>query len=688
MIKRKSVPFLDAINMLLAYARVRIFEQIKSVAFIIIYLVVFQTLILGVPLANALGTAGGIALVVFGLAFFLEGLILGLMPLGERVGVKLPTKVGISIIAVFGLILGFGATLAEPAISALKTAGATVTAWDSPLLFMLLNRYAEWLVLSVGIGVGIAVALGMFKFHYNFSIKILIFTIIPLILVLSIIASFNDNLTKIIGLAWDCGAVTTGAVTVPLVLALGIGVSRASSQGKGSSGGFGIILLASAFPVLAVLILGFTLNIKAPNPTSETEFFSSANREQAKHVFGDVEKLQTHAYTLGSENARKALYGSVQEYESAIKSLANNPENSKAILGSISLSTWLVQKASDYERNLLSNVNLSDTPEPIATSSFKETLKVETISGIRAVIPLSILLVLVLILLREKLKYKDEIVLGIVFTLIGMTLLTSGIKLGLASLGGEVGAQLPRAFAKEEKFVDRVVINNFDTSLVYKGIATDGTQKSFFNILEEGKPKPIEFKADRLDKANNRYEHIITQPPLFKSKLTVLGLILVLVFAFGMGYGATMAEPALNALGITVEGLTVGAIKRAQIVQVVSIGVGIGIVLGFSRILFDLPLIWLIVPSYILLIPLTILSEEEFTAIAWDSGGVTTGPVTVPLVLAMGLSIGGVLSISDGFGVLALASAFPIITVLLFGLIARAKQRKSISNNLKDDANE
>ncbi|HPN22446.1 MAG TPA: DUF1538 domain-containing protein, partial [Tenuifilaceae bacterium] len=152
--------------------------------------------------------------------------------------------------------------------------------------------------------------------------------------------------------------------------------------------------------------------------------------------------------------------------------------------------------------------------------------------------------------------------------------------------------------------------------------------------------------------------------------------------------GATMAEPALNALGITVEGLTVGAIKRAQIVQVVSIGVGIGIVLGFSRILFDLPLIWLIVPSYILLIPLTILSEEEFTAIAWDSGGVTTGPVTVPLVLAMGLSIGGVLSISDGFGVLALASAFPIITVLLFGLIARAKQRKSISNNLKDDANE
>lgn len=66
---------------------------------------------------------------------------------------------------------------------------------------------------------------------------------------------------------------------------------------------------------------------------------------------------------------------------------------------------------------------------------------------------------------------------------------------------------------------------------------------------------------------------------------------------------------------------------------------------------------------------------------AWDSGGVTTGPVTVPLVLAMGLSIGGALQISDGFGILALASAFPIITVLIFGLYTRSRQKQSIENN-------
>ncbi len=156
-----------------------------------------------------------------------------------------------------------------------------------------------------------------------------------------------------------------------------------------------------------------------------------------------------------------------------------------------------------------------------------------------------------------------------------------------------------------------------------------------------------------------------------------------MLFAFGMGYGATMAEPALNALGMTVETITVGTIKKIHIVQAVSVGVGIGILAGLCRILFNIPLVWLIVPAYIFLILLTLISEEEITSIAWDSGGVTTGPVTVPLVLAMGLSIGGELNVSDGFGVLALASAFPIITVLIFGLSSRSKQRRSILKTQK-----
>jgi len=674
------MPLGESISMLAKYAWIRIREQIRAVAFIILYLIVFQTLILSVPLANALGTVAGIMLVVFGLAFFLEGLILGLMPLGERVGIKMPQRVGIGIIAIFGLILGFGATLAEPAISALRTAGSTITAWNAPLLYMLLEPYSSWLIMSVGIGVGIAVALGMFRFYYNWSIKPFIYVIIPVLIALSMYAYLNDNLSKIIGLAWDCGAVTTGAVTVPLVLALGIGVSRSSNKGQGGSGGFGIILLASAFPILAVLSLGIFLNMSAPGATTEREFFSVENRNDAMLVFQDEDKLLSHVFTHAGEEGRRAFFGSGIAYEKALRNLQSSTEMQTAILGAISFSDWLNSRASDYERGMMSPGVVP--PEAITSSNFKEVLQEESVAGIRAVVPLSLLLLIVLVLLlREKIRYKDEVALGILFSLIGMILLTSGIRLGLASLGGEVGGELPRAFAKEDKFIDRVVISNFDTTLVFKGISQDGQISEYFNMIDEqGNLSRVEYLESRYSRADGQYEHIITQAPLFGNKLTVLGIVLVLVFAFGMGFGATLAEPALNALGLTVENLTVGAIKQRQIVQIVSIGVGIGITLGFARILFELPLIWLIVPPYILLIILTIFSEEEYASMAWDSGGVTTGPVTVPLVLAMGLSIGGALQISDGFGILALASAFPIITVLTFGLYKRSKQKKTIDH--------
>lgn len=683
MIERKKISFIDALVLLYGYARSRIAEQVKAVAFIILYLVVFQTLILRVPIANALGIAGGIAMVVFGLAFFLEGLVLGLMPLGERVGVKLPTRTTIYVIGLFGLLLGFGSTLAEPAISALRTAGSGVRAWESPLLYMLLERNTEQLVLSIGTGVGIAVCLGMFRFYYNLSIKPFIYVLMPLVLTFSVIVSFNDSLRSIIGLAWDSGAVTTGAVTVPLVLALGIGVSRASSKGKGSSGEFGIILLASLFPILAVLTLGTALSFKAPEASSEEEFFSPGRREQALYLFDSETDLASHAFTHGTETGRRAYYRSESEYHQALVSLADDPGYRYSLIGEMSLPDWIIERASEYERSFLAGADLSG--QRGSQEALAPVLKEESVGGVRAVIPLSIMLILVLFLLRERLRYRDEVALGLVFTLIGMTLLTSGIRLGLATLGGEVGGQLPRAFATEEKFVDRVMITDFDRGVVYPVVSTDGTKRSFFDMLDNGQLTPVEFHEARFDALTGTYEHVITRTPLFDRRLTVLGIILVLLFAFGLGFGATLAEPALNALGMTVENLTVGTIKQSMIVRVVSIGVGTGILLGLARILFDIPLLWLLVPPYLLLLPLTYWSEEEFTAIAWDSGGVTTGPVTVPLVLAMGLSVGAELNVVDGFGILAMASVFPIITVLSYGLIMKRRQNQSIGRHRDDD---
>lgn len=686
MIKRKKIPPGDAFRLIFGYAKSRIVEQVKSIAFIILYLVVFQVLILRVPLENALGTAGGLALVIFGLAFFLEGLILGLMPMGERVGLKLPLKVGIVTISVFGFILGFGATFAEPAISALRMAGSTITAWDSPLLFMLLEHHSDWLVISVGLGVGVAVALGMCRFYFNWSIKPVIYLTVPLLLALSLYASTDPNLGKIIGLAWDCGAVTTGAVTVPLVLALGIGVSRSSQKGSGSGGGFGIILLASAFPILAVLILGIFLNANVPQPVTERIFFSPEGRHIANQVFLNEEELEWHLFTHGTEEGRKAHFGDDDTYTKALFALEHDPAARKKYLRNMTLAEWIIRHASVNERHLLVEVSLHDVGTP-ALQQAEIVIREESLAGIRAVLPLSLLLLIVLVLLREKIRHKDEVALGIGFTLFGMILLTSGIRLGLGALGTEVGGHTPKAFASEEKFIGRVVIHDFDSTQLYKAVAVEGKQKTFFNIYDHlydhEEIRPIEYLPQLHDADERRYTHILTEKPLF-TKNAYLGFILVLLFGFGMGYGATLAEPALNALGLTVENLTVGALKRTRIVQVVSVGVGLGIVFGLSRILFDLPLIWLIIPSYILLLLLTVFSEEEFTAIAWDSGGVTTGPVTVPLVLAMGLGIGGEMHLSDGFGILALASTFPIITVLTYGLYTKHKQSQTLKQSSDD----
>jgi hypothetical protein len=265
----------------------------------------------------------------------------------------------------------------------------------------------------------------------------------------------------------------------------------------------------------------------------------------------------------------------------------------------------------------------------------------------------------------------------VLFALLGMAVLTSGIKLGLAPLGDQVGRPLPQVFRSETYEEGRIVLEPFELDSVTMAYATDGTVSRFFYLKDrKGTPRPVHFDETRYNKEAKRYEHIVERPPLFGPELTLVGIALVFLFAFGMGYGSTVAEPALSALGATVEDLTVGTVKRSGVVNTVSLGVGIGLLAGIARILYDIPMTWLLLPSYVVLLILTWFSDEEFVGIAWDSGGVTTGPITVPLVLAMGLGIGGELKIVDGFGIVAMASVFPIMTMLIHGIRVRMKQRQ------------
>ncbi|HRZ79428.1 MAG TPA: DUF1538 domain-containing protein, partial [bacterium] len=288
---RLEMSFTQSMQLIAPYCRSRISEQVRSVAPIIVYLVLFQILVLRLPLKDSSVITGGIVLVVLGLSFFIEGLMLGLMPLGETIGSKLPSRSKTSMIIAFSFILGLGATLAEPSIGILKAAGSFIEPWDAPLLYLLLNRHPEMLVMSVGIGVGLSVVAGMLRFIYGLSLKPFIYGIFSLLLVFSVWGMFDPNMLHLTGLAWDCGAVTTGPVTVPLVIALGIGICRSLGAEDNGAMGFGVVTLASAFPVLAVMILGLFFSGNVPDPMTREQFYNSLSPDMLMYLTGSKDGI-------------------------------------------------------------------------------------------------------------------------------------------------------------------------------------------------------------------------------------------------------------------------------------------------------------------------------------------------------------------------------------------------------------
>ncbi len=669
------------------YAVDKVVEQIRCVALIVVYLVLFQLVVLGIPISNAITVALGIGVVIIGLAVFMEGLFLGLMPLGEVCGVMLPQKTKLPVILVFAFILGMGATFAEPAIAVLKAAGSSVTAWNAPLLFLLLNKNSGILVYAVGGGVGLAVMFGMLRFLYHWSLKPFIYVLYAVIGGVSIWAFFEPNLVHITGLAWDCGAVTTGPVTVPLVLALGIGISRVASKGEGgTAGGFGVVTLASAFPIIAVLGLGIWMLPGTLRPMSDVEFSSAANRAQAVQLFDNETKLTAYVLEKGSSQARATFFGDEEALDDEIARLAEDSNEQTAMFGSTSsFERWLLTSAS-YEQRLL----VYKTAERVIEKEGElggavdeqvdaiELLSANFKAAVIAIVPLSLFLIVVLlIVLREKMRRADEVVLGLVLAVLGMTLFGIGIQLGLSRLGDEIGSNLPSSFQAVEMGQEKTEIRNFDPAIVSRAITPEGELAEYFTSKTEDGYEVLSYSSENYDAASRLYSFTPLRGPLFEG---FAGVLVVVLFAFVMGYSATLAEPALNALGITVEKLTVGTFRKTLLMQAVAIGVGVGIALGVAKIIYGWPLIWMLLPPYGILMVLTVLSSEDFVNIGWDSAGVTTGPVTVPLVLAMGLGISAQVGSVEGFGILALASVCPILAVLVVGLYVTRQRREELES--------
>ena len=230
--------------------------------------------------------------------------------------------------------------------------------------------------------------------------------------------------------------------------------------------------------------------------------------------------------------------------------------------------------------------------------------------------PLVLFLMAVLFLiLKSSLPNTTVIIYGLTLSIVGMCIFNIGLTYGLGAIGAQTGSVLPAAFME-------LPISQFS--------------------------------------------------PIYPE---LVGLAIVIGFAFLLGFGATLAEPALKALGVTVQNLTNGAFKKEMLMYSVATGVAIGIALGISKLVLGFDLMMVLLPLYGVGVVLTIISSEEFVNVARDSAGVTTGPVTVPLVLAMGLGLGNAVSAVEGFGILSLASICPIIAVLTMGVVIRVMNK-------------
>lgn len=147
----------------------------------------------------------------------------------------------------------------------------------------------------------------------------------------------------------------------------------------------------------------------------------------------------------------------------------------------------------------------------------------------------------------------------------------------------------------------------------------------------------------------------------------------ILAVAFLMGFSVTVAEPDVMVLSDQVNTVSGGSISNTLLVGVIAVGVGFFVAAAILRIILGFPITYMLAGGYIAIIILSFFAPPEFVPVAFDAGGVTTGPVTVPVILALGIGFSSVLAgrstLSDGFGLIGLASIGPVIGVMLMGVI-------------------
>lgn len=250
------------------------------------------------------------------------------------------------------------------------------------------------------------------------------------------------------------------------------------------------------------------------------------------------------------------------------------------------------------------------------------------LTTVRDLVPIVVVIVgFRIFVLRQPMSNPAKLTWGFVFVLLGLTFFLTGLHLSLFPLGDAMAQQL--------------------------------TNPSFVGVAEI---------------ANGQ---VLTEElPWYRFYWTYL-------FAFAVGLSTTIAEPALIAVANKAEEVSGGAVNAWGLRLTVALGVGLGVALGTFRIVIGVSLPWFIIAGYIIVVIQTFFAPKAIVPLAYDSGGVTTSTVTVPLVAALGLGLSNQIPgrdpLIDGFGLIAFASVFPMMTVLAYAQIAEWRRCRRAS---------
>ena len=231
-------------------------ESLRDLAPIVVVIAGFQLLVLREPIADFASLLMGVGMVALGLTLFVQGLKLGLFPLGEGMAWNLARKGSLFWLLAFAFSLGFGTTVAEPALIAVADEAATAAADGGVIAVSAAARetYALGLRLTVALAVGVALVVGVLRILRGWPIQYLIIGGYAGVVLMTAVAP-----PEIVGIAYDSGGVTTSTITVPLVTALGVGLASSIEGRNPMVDGFGLIAFASLTPMIFVMGYGMLI---------------------------------------------------------------------------------------------------------------------------------------------------------------------------------------------------------------------------------------------------------------------------------------------------------------------------------------------------------------------------------------------------------------------------------------------